>query len=79
MKFDTEGGEAVPSTTEHYTAYGLTLRDWLAGQALAGLCSRETFNGAPNQVREHARWAYEVADAMVTARTPQKAKGRGIG
>lgn len=77
MKVDVECGQAFPSATEHYTAYGMTLRDWLAGQALAGLCSRATSSGAPEQIREQARWAYEVADAMVAARRPQRPKVLG--
>ena len=49
---------------------GMTLRDWFAGQALAGLCA--------NQRATHewigqfaARSAYELADALIAARKGQ--------
>ena len=50
-----------------YEASGMTLRDYFAGQALAGLA----FNGdyhAENRARE----AYEYADAMLKERTNDK-------
>ncbi len=44
----------------------MTLRDWFAGQALAGLVARaSTFNSA-------AEWAYAYADAMLKAREAKK-------
>lgn len=42
---------------------GMTLRDWFAGQVVAGLPVHHTADAA-------ARWAYEVADAMLKARGP---------
>ncbi len=43
---------------------GLTVRDWMAGQALAGLVQSE-----PKAPGGHlASWAYEIADAMLAAR-----------
>lgn len=45
---------------------GLTLRDWFAGQALVGIYSGQTLDGArPGEV---ARDAYAMADAMLKAR-----------
>ena len=42
---------------------GMSLRDWFAGQALAGLCTK------PHQdAVSHPKQAYEVADAMLAAR-----------
>jgi hypothetical protein len=60
-------------------APGMTLRDWFAGQALSGMLQREhayafldddptsghTVKAATNN---HARAAYNVADAMLAAR-----------
>lgn len=57
-----EGGPAFP-----YSFYpGMTLRDWFAGQALAGML------GCPLQPQSgpdmYARDAYAMADAMLAAR-----------
>jgi hypothetical protein len=42
---------------------GMTLRDWLAGQALAGLC-----NQWPETTHEVAEKAYRIADTMLRVR-----------
>jgi hypothetical protein len=58
---------------------GMSLRDWFAGQALAGLCANESFLvevggiGDPDEIVAAA--SYEFADAMLAAR----AKGNGDG
>jgi len=44
---------------------GMTLRDWFAGQALAGLLAK---NGEYEKTRYAASSAYEYADAMLEAR-----------
>jgi hypothetical protein len=51
----------------------LTLADWFAGQALAGMMSLEKFGGdvaigQPVQAEIAARRAYEIADAMMQER-----------
>ena len=48
---------------------GMTLRDWLAGQALA---NNHTYDGADST--RVARYAYDVADAMLAARTVKVVK-----
>ena len=59
------GGFAFPCNRED----GMTLRDWFAGQALAGLMTAkaryylDAGNGA-----SPARDAYKLADAMLAAR-----------
>ncbi|RAH97841.1 hypothetical protein DLJ53_28840 [Acuticoccus sediminis] len=49
---------------------GFELRDWLAGQALSGMCANAAWNDtfAPDIVERTARTAYSIADAMMRAR-----------
>ncbi len=69
------GGPAFPLTpTDNSgqigpTMPGMTLRDWFAGLALAGLAS--TRNGTPTgrDNRALAGIAYDLADAMIETRT----------
>ena len=51
-------GDTVPAFD-----WGMSLRDWLAGQALAGMI--DSFSNTNEAL---ARNAYEVADAMLAAR-----------
>lgn len=44
---------------------GMTLRDWFAGQALAGICANP--NWQPTDVSSVAQDAYAHADAMIAA------------
>jgi hypothetical protein len=67
-----DGGPAFPMQDwdeciqTHRTETGMTLRDWFAGQALAGLLTQpaEIEFGAMH----FAKGAYEMADAMLKAR-----------
>lgn len=45
---------------------GMTMRDWFAGQALAGICANP--NWQPTDVASVAQDAYAHADAMLAAR-----------
>lgn len=49
---------------------GMTLRDWFAGQVIAGLYSVEglTNDIGDDVVEADARFSYRVADAMMEAR-----------
>jgi hypothetical protein len=50
---------------------GMTLRDYFAGQALAGHCARihvPVIDGDWPSAADMARWAYEQADAMLAER-----------
>ena len=56
-----DGGPAFPVDRSH----GMTLRDWFAGQALAGLVSYVVEGATFENVAEDA---YKAADAMLAAR-----------
>ena len=45
---------------------GMTLRDWFAGQALAGMIRAN--HRLEFQPTDDATWAYQIADAMLAAR-----------
>ena len=50
---------------------GMTLRDWFAGQALAGIinaCAMDTRRNGESMETMFARKAYYIADAMLAAR-----------
>jgi hypothetical protein len=64
-----DGGMAFPTLfpVEHYgTGYrGMTLRDYFAGQALAGILASANFGNVKGWIGAKA---YEVADLMLAAR-----------
>jgi len=65
------GGPAFPPSVaisaggEVVTKYGMTLRDWFAGQALA---NPSTFPQDWSATSDIAEWAYGLADAMIAER-----------
>ena len=63
-----DGGTAFPAMTPGgYCTPGMTLRDWFAGQALAGFFT--TDNHMPDETI--ARQCYGAADAMIAYRDGQ--------
>jgi hypothetical protein len=76
MKTET-GGPAFPTVTSreelsaegyrtiHDRENGMTLRDWFAGQALAGMFSRDTYDPGQATDEQRAALAYRQADAML--------------
>ena len=70
MNTKDTGGPAFPETPLSGGHPGMTLRDWFAGQALAGIVSRpgvclsEESSGA-------AVMAYQIADMMISERNKQ--------
>ena len=78
MNKKNDGGQAFPRSMsnmggEHspYGPDGMTLRDWFAGQALAGLIASSRTHGKWIDEEEYkifAADAYNQADAMLKAR-----------
>lgn len=65
------GGPAFPAPAfaENITTQGMTMRDYFAGQALAGILSAANFGNAKDWIGQRA---YEYADAMLAAREGKK-------
>jgi hypothetical protein len=63
-----DGGKAFPGGG--YTP-GMSLRDWFAGQALAGITCTEDVGIAPEDAEAVAKTAYALANAMIAAREPR--------
>lgn len=65
MSAPDDSGPAFPSQNGHYFEPGMTLRDWFAGQALAGIWACPTVSGDWHDLADEA---YKTADAMIAAR-----------
>jgi|NOAtaT_7_FD_contig_51_1432783_length_295_multi_1_in_0_out_0_2 hypothetical protein len=64
-----DGSSLSPVTHYHVAVQGIPLRDWFAGQALAGLISVDGLDA------ETASWqAYQYADAMLRSRDKRELK-----
>lgn len=64
-----DGGPAFPVNRETFTRVGMSLRDYFAGHALAGLLAADAKYGGRTDNREAlAADAYGFADAMLAAR-----------
>ena len=65
-----DGGPAFPRNGQSHldTKDGMSLRDWFAGQALAGLTTLDADCGPLGVARD----AYAHADAMLMARSEAK-------
>lgn len=67
MSNPKDGGPAFPVAPDDLVgSKGMTLRDWFAGQALAGLSAQFGSELAPPAF---AAFAYQLADAMLAARS----------
>jgi len=69
-----DGGPAFPmqvrlaNGTDNFS--GMSLRDWFAGQALAGMLGNTDWSSASGQ--DLADFAFEASDAMLAARKEKK-------
>jgi len=65
-----DGGHAFPGG-KFGTEYGMTLRDYFAGQVLAGMLSKGRWNQNNEEIRSGEDWAraaYSIADDMLKER-----------
>lgn len=80
MTTKDDGGPAFPQDGTalkfpDYASAGMSLRDWFAGQALAGLIGDQSFrayarsHAGKSGPAIHAEAAYQVADAMLAERS----------
>jgi len=61
-----DGGQAFPISYDGPSVdLGMSLRDWFAGQALAGTSLLQAYHNRPDLLAQHA---YEYADAMLAER-----------
>jgi hypothetical protein len=74
MKQEEDGGRAFPCP--QLNAYGMSLRDYFAGQALTGMLATYGPSAGEDGSAEHVEFlgqlagdAYQLADAMLKART----------
>ena len=74
-----DGGPAFPRNGQNHldTQDGTSLRDWFAGQALAGIMgpNYDWFTSGTetgSRAHEAAHFAYSLADAMLAARSEAK-------
>lgn len=72
-----DGGHAFPNvyhlrTGEEISPPGMTLRDYFAGRALTGLFAFDSFGQKLSAPETFARYAYQMADAMLAERDKEK-------
>lgn len=71
-----DGGSAFPSSgslsingeRRDYNDSGMTLRDWFAGKAITSASMPLQDGSSSSDPAKIARWAYDIADAMIIAR-----------
>ena len=88
MSAGGDGGPAFPSIAPEFTGIssdgderwengpqgGMSLRDYFAGQALAGMLADSESGGT---ARDFAKAAYAQADAMLAARSSESGRREG--
>jgi hypothetical protein len=73
-KFDSFGHAYDPLDSAEHP--GMTLRDWFAGQALAGAMACPTMRQGMSSA-SYASMSYELADAMLSTRSQSQAEEAG--
>ena len=70
MNWLEQGGGAFPlaASEQNDAQFGMSLRDWFAGQALAGYFAYAHAGHQNAACRETAEYIYGMADAMLAAR-----------
>ena len=65
-----DGGPAFPASNHMGQNLGMSLRDWFAGQALMGIIAAEEPLEQESLAMPDAtaKWAYNMADAMIAWR-----------
>ena len=68
-----DGGSAfpIPDEGQGWGSAGMTLRDWFAGQIAAGMAAYSGTSGISYGPSQIAGRSYEVADALLSARSDQ--------
>lgn len=67
-----DGGAAFPCEGDYGAIqYGMTLRDWFAGQVIAGFAARDSYAPGIANPGQRASLAYIDADAMLAERKKQ--------
>ena len=64
--FPEHGGIEGDDPRNHTLGGGMSMRDWFAGQALAGMTTRQSFHAIEDVA---AMQAYAMADAMIAERS----------
>ncbi len=66
-----DGGQAFPRAGDELAdaVDGMSLRDWFAGQALAGILSNRCNHASDGLA---ANWSYVIADAMLAERAKER-------
>lgn len=66
---EDKGGAAFPSKGTYHLYKGMTLRDWFAGQALAGLIGKI---GSEKEWSLVGEYCYNAADKLIATRDKTK-------
>jgi hypothetical protein len=68
MTDDKKGGPAFPLAAQNWHHKGMSLRDYFAGQVMQTLVASFRTDAGWN-AHENANIAYQIADAMIKARS----------